>query len=91
MDLAGSNTLVVRPYVKQVKFINGGARFFAGSFAGSSVIIDIAFIDEASGEVMAEPGYYRKASAMGDGFGIGDNRMLSEIAEDVGRYVQANR
>jgi len=92
MDLAGSNTLVVRPLVKQIKFIGGGARFFAGAMAGSSVVImDTAFIDGSTGEVMAEPGYYRKAGAFGDGLGIGDNRMLSEVAQDVGRYAQTNR
>lgn len=92
MNLTGSNTLVVRPIVKQVKFISGGARFFAGSFAGSSVIVmDTRFIDGANGTVLAEPGYYRKASAFGDGFGIGDNRMLNAIAEDVGRYAVTNR
>ena len=92
MNLAGSNVLVVRPLVKQVKFINGGARFFAGSFAGSSVIVmDTKFVDGANGTVLAEPGYYRKASAYSDGFGIGDNRMLSDVAADVGRYAQTNR
>lgn len=92
MDLAGKNTLVIRPVVKQIKFINGGARFFAGSFAGSSVVVmDVKFVDGATGAMLAEPGYYRKASAFGDGFGISDNRMLSAVATDVVNYAMANR
>ncbi len=92
MNLAGTNTLVIRPKVKQIKFISGGARFFAGAIAGSSVVVmDVAFIDGATGEVLAEPGYFRKAGAFGDGFGIGDNRMLSDVATDVVNYAAANR
>ncbi len=91
MDMSG-NTLVVRPNVKQVKFIGGGARFFAGAWAGSSVVVmDVAFQDGATGAELANPGYYRKASAYGDGFGIGDNLMLSNVASDVVNYTMANR
>ena len=47
------HTLVIRPVVKQVKFISGGACFSAGAFDGSSVLIlDFSFEDANSGTVL---------------------------------------
>lgn len=92
LNVDNSNTLLIQPIVKQVKFISGGVRFFAGAFAGSSVVVmDVQFTDAATGDIVAEPGFFRKAGAYGDGFGIGDNRMLSDVATDVVNYVMANR
>ena len=83
--------LVIQPVIKQIKFVGGAARFWAGAMAGSSVVImDVNLIDAGTNERIGVAGYYRKASAYGDGFGIGSNRMLEDVANDVVNYVRTN-
>lgn len=89
-NLTASNekVLVIKPKIKQIKFIGGAARFWAGAMAGSSVVImDTDFIDLKTGQVLASPGYMRKAGAYTDPFGIGSNDMLNQIAADFANYV----
>jgi hypothetical protein len=84
--------LVIKPYIKQVKFIGGAARFWAGAMAGSSVIImDVTFEDAATGELIGQTGTYRKAGAYTDVLGISSNRMLDDAAQDIVVYISANR
>lgn len=91
-NVASGEVLVIKPLVKQVKFIGGAARFWAGAAAGSSVVVmDTAFIDAGTGTVLSNPGYYRKGAAYGDAFGVASNRMLSDVATDVVNYVRTNK
>ena len=86
------DTLIIKPYVKQIKFIGGAARFWGGALAGSSVvIIDAILEDAATGEVVGKMGSYRKAGAYADPFGIGSNRMLEDAAQDIINYISANQ
>ena len=85
-------TLLIKPVVKQVKFISGGARVFAGAFAGSSVLVmDFSFEDANSGAQLSNPGFFRKAGAYTDAFGVGSNRMLDDVAQDAINYIKTNR
>jgi hypothetical protein len=86
------DTLIIKPYVKQIKFIGGAARFWGGAMAGSSVVImDAIFEDAATGEVIGKMGTYRRAGAYADPFGIGSNRMLDDAAQDITNYISANQ
>lgn len=86
------DTLVIRPIVKQIKFIGGAARFWAGAMAGSSVVImDVNCIDAATKEIIGQAGYYRKAGAYSDPFGVGSNLMLNDIAIDISNYINNNK
>lgn len=87
-----ANVLVIKPYVKQIKFIGGAARFWAGAMAGSSVVImDTSFERGQGGKVLANPGFMRKAGAYTDAFGVASNQMLEDVSQDVINYVIANR
>jgi hypothetical protein len=84
--------LIIKPYIKQVKFIGGAARFWAGAMAGSSVIImDVSFEDAATGDIIGKTGTYRKAGAYTDVLGISSNRMLDDAAQDILMYISANQ
>lgn len=88
----GADALVIRPYVKQVKFIGGAARFWAGAMAGSSVVVmDVFFEKGTGGEPLSTPGFQRTAGAYTDMVGVASNRMLSDVAQDVVNYVIANK
>lgn len=91
MKLSDPKVLVIKPLVKQVKFIGGAARFWAGAMAGSSVVVmDVAF-ERGDGQKLSNPGFMRKAGAYTDAFGVASNRMLNDVAEDVANYIMANR
>lgn len=88
-----ARTLVIRPAVTEIKFINGTARFWAGAMAGSSmVVLEAAFIEKETGREVALPEFYSRAAAMAGAWSMGgaDNAMLVRIANRFSDYVAAN-
>ena len=87
----GNRTLVIEPYIEEIKFIGGGARFFVGPLAGSSaVILKVKYIDRDTGKIVAEPEFYQKASAMSSVYGGEDNAMLDKVVSLVVEYTSRN-
>lgn len=85
--------LNVEPTIVQLKFVGGGARFFAGALAGSSaVLLRVKFTDAKTGQVIADPEFYQRAAAYGGAWSIGgtDNGMLARIATVVQQYLNRN-
>jgi len=88
-----ARTLLIEPTISEIKFINGGARFWAGALAGSSAIIMNAKISEKeTGKVIATPMFYARAEAWGGAwtFGVTDNLMLDRIAGRLADYLLGN-
>ena len=89
-----TRTLVIRPPIKEIKFIGGAARFWVGPMAGSSaVLMEVSFVDKETGDVIAAPQFYRVANAWGGGMSMGgaDNMMLSQVVQDIVIYTTSNR
>jgi hypothetical protein len=87
-------TLVIEPRIDKIRFISGGARVWAGAFAGSSrVLVVLRLVDKATGEVVAEPEFYQHAKAMAGAwtFGVADNNMLIRTASMSLDYLKANQ
>jgi hypothetical protein len=87
-----SRTLVIKPHIEAVRFIGGGARFFVGRMAGRSwIYVKVRLIDEASGEVIAEPEFYRIAEAA-NGYTLAraDYKMVEDEAADITSYLENN-
>jgi hypothetical protein len=85
--------LKIEPTVEQLKFVDGGTRFFAGAFAGSSaVVIKLKLIDAATQQVVAQPEFFQRAAAMGGAWSVGgtDNGMLERIATVAQDYLKRN-
>jgi hypothetical protein len=98
VDKAGeapaAKTLVIRPQIKEIKFIGGAARFWVGAMAGSSaVLMQMDYVNKNTGDVLASAQFYRSANAFGGGMSMGgsDNMMLSEIVQDITTYTISNR
>ena len=90
---AGGRNLQIQPYVQDLKFVGGGARFFAGALAGSSaVVMKVKLIDAETKAVIAEPEFYQRAAAMGGAWSVGatDNDMLNRIATVFREYLERN-
>lgn len=85
--------LEVEPHIVQLKFVSGGARFFAGAMAGSSaVLMRVKMTDAQTGRVIANPEFYQKAAAYGGAWSLGgtDNGMLARISTVVQEYLDRN-
>jgi hypothetical protein len=88
-----SGTLVVQPRLESLRVVSGGARFFAGALAGdSSIDMDLAMTDNATGQQVATPRITLKADAMTGGWSIGksDANLLDYIASIAYEYMTAN-
>lgn len=91
---SASKALIIEPYIKEIKFIGGGARFMAGAIAGSSaVLMQTTFIDASANDVIAAPEFYRAGNAYSGAWTMGatDNKMLEDIANDVVTYASNNK
>ncbi len=90
---AEGRTLRIEPYVSQLKFVGVNGRFWAGPLAGSSaVVMKLRLVDKATGEVIAEPEFFQRASAMGGTFAVGgtDYGMLVRISTVSEQYLERN-
>jgi hypothetical protein len=92
-DKGNGRTLLVQPYIEEIKFVGGAARFWAGYYAGSSaVVMRVTYRDEATGAEIATPVFYQHANAWGGtwSFGGSDKAMLGRMANLVTTYTRAN-
>jgi hypothetical protein len=90
---ADGRTLRIEPYVSQLKFVGVNGRFWAGPLAGSSaVVMKLRLVDKATAEVIAEPEFFQRASAMGGTFALGgtDYGMLVRISTVSEQYLKRN-
>jgi hypothetical protein len=91
---APGTTLIVQPRVVNLRVVSGGARFFAGAFAGeSSVAMVLELKDASTGALIASPRIERTAGAMAGAWSIGatDRNLVDYIADIAGQYLQDNR
>jgi len=90
---AKGQSLKIEPRVEKIKFIGGGARFWAGALAGDSyVVIKVRLTEQPSGKLLGEPEFYQRASAMSGAwtFGGQDNDMLHRVIVLFDHYLEAN-
>jgi hypothetical protein len=86
-------TLLIEPRIEKLKVVSGGARFWAGAFAGDSyVVMKFRFVEQPSGKLLAEPEFYQRAAAMSGAwtFGGQDKDMLHRIVGLANHYLRTN-
>lgn len=95
-DAAGSArglTLLIEPRVEKLKVVSGGARFWAGAFAGDSyVVMKLRITEQPGGNLLAEPEFYQRAAAMSGAwtFGGQDKDMMHRIILLANHYLLTN-
>jgi hypothetical protein len=91
---AGSaGTVAIEPRLAGLKIVSGGARFWAGAFAGnSSIDLDLVITDKATGEELAKVRVDRDADAMTGAWSIGqsDENLHGYIARIAYQYLVDN-
>ena len=91
---SSERTLQITPFIPEIKFIGGAARFWVGALAGSSAVLaNVTYHDSSNGKEINKASFYRQSSAMGGAWTIGgaDNLMLDSIARDIVNYTARNR
>jgi hypothetical protein len=87
-----SGTLTIEPQLADLRIISGGARFWAGAFAGDSNIdMDLSITDQSSSQI-AKPRISQHAGALAGGYSIGktDQNLLDYIASTAYFYLKDN-
>lgn len=90
---AGQGTLVIEPRLVKLKIVSGGARFWAGAFAGDSFIdMNLVPINQDSGEAISNVRVARSADAMTGGWSVGksDQNLDEYIVGIVHTYLEEN-
>jgi len=88
-----SGTLVIEPRLASLKVVSGGARFWAGAWAGDSHIdIDLYITEKESGTIIANPRLKMEADAMAGGWSVGatDQNLLDYVASTAREYLVSN-
>lgn len=86
-----SSTLVIESRLTGLKIVSGGARFWAGAFAGDSFIdMDLRLVDKDSGGPVAVVRVYRDADSMTGAWSIGksDQNLDAYIVSIVESYLK---
>jgi hypothetical protein len=85
--------LVIEPHLTSVHKPSGASRFFAGAMAGDGYItVKVSILEQPSGKLVAEPEFYRRASAVAGAWTVGahDNAMLEKVAALAANYLSSN-
>jgi len=89
----GQGALLIRPELVGLRVVSGGARFWAGAFAGDSFIdMNLILVDEESGEMISNVRVARSADSMTGAWSIGksDQNLDEYIVSIVHEYLEDN-
>lgn len=87
------DTLVVEADLVRLRIISGGARFWAGAFAGDSFLdLNLRLVNKYTGERISNIRVYKDADAMGGAWSIGqtDQNLDLYVIEIIHTYLSEN-
>jgi hypothetical protein len=83
-------TLLIEPRLQRLKIVSGGARFWAGAWAGDSFIdLDLVLTNKETGDVVGDVRVYRDADSMTGAWSVGksDQNLDEYIVSIVSEYL----
>ncbi|NCD34856.1 MAG: hypothetical protein EOL87_15750 [Spartobacteria bacterium] len=87
---ATNNSLIIEPYIMQIKFIGKAARAGAGCLAGSSIItVRMTYKDAETGEILAAPEFQKIGSTRSWSYAEAYT-MIDQTVLDITTYTVAN-
>ena len=87
----GAGTLTIQPELETLRIISGGARFWAGAWAGDSHIdMRLRLIDATTGELIGSPRVRMDAGGLAGAWSIGksDQNLDEYIVSIVYEYLE---
>jgi hypothetical protein len=94
LDKSEGSTLLIKPRIKEIKYIGWVARFWAGTLAGSSaVLMDATYLNKDTGQVISQPEFYNHSFRAAGAWTMGatDRLMLDNVARQIIKYSAENR
>ena len=91
LDGLDKKSLLIEPFVDDIRFIGGAVRFWAGAMAGdSNVTLHVTFTDLSQDKVIARPIFHQRSAAMAGAWSFGghDRSMLTRIGDLACEYIQ---
>ena len=89
----GERTLQISPSIEKIHIVSTGARIWGGVMAGGSdIVMHVDFRDSASGELIANPDFWKGNNAWsGSGsWGSTDNQIRDAVVAQFVNYAQLN-
>ena len=89
LDGLDKNSLLIEPFVDDIRFVGGATRSYAGFYAGDSgVTLRVTFTDLSQDKIIASPAFYQRAAAMAGWLGDShDQTMLTRIGDLASEYI----
>jgi hypothetical protein len=91
---SGERTLQISPTIEVIKLVSVGSRVMWGAMAGGSdIVMNVTYRDSSTGEVIANPDFWRgnNAWAGGTSWGQADNEIRDAVVTQIINYTQANK
>jgi hypothetical protein len=91
---SAERTLQISPSIEEIKLVSVGARVMWGAMAGGSdIVMKVTYRDSSTGEVIANPDFWKgnNAWAGGSSWGQADNQIRDAVVAQIVNYTQANK
>ena len=90
----GERTLQITPSIEKIHIVSTGARIWVGVMAGGSdIVMHVDYRDNSTGEVIANPDFWKGNNAWSGGstWGSTDNQIRNAVVAQIANYTQANK
>lgn len=87
-------TLQITPIIEDIKVVGVGSRVMWGAMAGGSdIVMKVTYRDSASGEVIANPDFWKGNNAWsgGSSWGKADNEIRDAVVAQIANYTRSNK
>ena len=87
-------TLQMTPFIEDIRLISVGTRIWLGAMAGGSdLVMQVTYRDSSTGEVIADPHFWRGNNAWSGGatWGTTDNQVRDAMVQSIVNYTAANK
>jgi len=85
-------TLQISPRIEHIRLVSVGARIWVGAMAGGSdLVMHADYRDSSTGEIIANPDFWKGNSAWSGGWGAKDNQIRDAAVAQIIGYTTANK
>jgi hypothetical protein len=87
-------TLQITPSIKMIRIVSTGARIWVGPMAGGSdIVMHVDFRDSSTGEIIANPDFWKGNNAWAGGWTMGgtDNQIRDAVVSQITAYSTGNK
>jgi hypothetical protein len=91
---SGERTLQIAPRIEHIHVVSTGARVWLGVMAGGSdLVMHVDYRDSSTGEIIANPDFWRGNNAWSGGWSMGatDNQIRDAVVAQIVGYTTGNK